>query len=43
MPSARAMVSEFTPLRLLIVIILISGLVWLTRSVTRWVVDQVLA
>jgi small-conductance mechanosensitive channel len=35
--------SEFTPLRLLIVITLISVLVWLTRSVTRWVVDKVLA
>jgi small-conductance mechanosensitive channel len=35
--------SEFTPLRLLIVITLISGLVWLTRRVTRWVVEKVLA
>jgi small-conductance mechanosensitive channel len=35
--------SEFTPLRLLIVITLISALVWLTRRVTRWVVDKVLA
>lgn len=35
--------SEFTPLRLLIVITLISALVWLTRRVTRWGVDKVLA
>jgi small-conductance mechanosensitive channel len=35
--------SEFTPLKLLTVITLISGLVWLTRRVTRWFVDQVLA
>src|SRR5439155_17590677 len=35
--------SEFTPLRLLIVITSISALVWLTRRVTRWVVDNVLA
>lgn len=35
--------SEFTPLKLLTVITLISALVWLTRRVTRWFVDQVLA
>jgi len=35
--------SEFTPLRLLIVITLISALVWMTRRVTRWGVDKVLA
>ena len=35
--------SEFTPLRLLIVITLISALVWMTRRVTRWLVDHVLA
>ena len=35
--------SEFTPLKLLTVITLVSALVWLTRRVTRWFVDQVLA
>ena len=35
--------SEFTPLKLLIVITLISALVWVTRRVTRWLVDSVLA
>jgi small-conductance mechanosensitive channel len=35
--------SEFTPLKLLTVITLISALVWLTRRVTRWLVDHVLA
>ncbi len=35
--------SEFTPLKLLIVISLISALVWVTRRVTRWFVDRVLA
>jgi small-conductance mechanosensitive channel len=35
--------SEFTPLRLLIVITLTSILVWVTRRVTRWFVDKVLA
>ena len=35
--------SEFTPLKLLIVITLISALVWVTRRVTRWLVDNVLA
>ena len=35
--------SEFTPLKLLIVISLISALVWVTRRVTRWLVDRVLA
>jgi small-conductance mechanosensitive channel len=35
--------SEVTPLRLLIVITLISALVWTTRRVTRWLVDNVLA
>src|SRR5687768_2577871 len=35
--------SEFTPLKLLIVITLISALVWVTRRVTRWFVDKVLA
>lgn len=35
--------SEFTPLRLLTVITLISALVWMTRRVTRWLIDHVLA
>ena len=35
--------SEFTPLRLFIVITLISGLVWVTRRVTGWFVNKVLA
>ena len=35
--------SEFTPLRLLIVITFITGLVWTTRRVTRWLVDHLLA
>ena len=35
--------SEFTPLRLLTVITLTSILVWVTRRVTRWFVDTVLA
>ena len=35
--------SEFTPLKLLLVITLISALVWVTRRVTRWLVDKVLA
>jgi small-conductance mechanosensitive channel len=35
--------SEFTPLRLLIVITLTAALVWVTRHVTRWLVDRVLA
>ena len=35
--------SEFTPLRLLTVITLTSLLVWVTRRVTRWFVDTVLA
>jgi small-conductance mechanosensitive channel len=35
--------SEFTPLRLLIVITFMSALVWTTRRVTRWLVDRVLA
>jgi small-conductance mechanosensitive channel len=35
--------SEFTPLRLLTVITLTMALVWVTRRVTRWVVDGVLA
>ena len=35
--------SEFTPLRLLTVITLTSALVWVTRRVTRWFVDTVLA
>jgi small-conductance mechanosensitive channel len=35
--------SEFTPLRLLIVITLISALVWITRRVTRWGIDKILA
>ena len=35
--------SEFTPVRLLIVITLISALMWTTRRVTRWLVDHVLA
>jgi small-conductance mechanosensitive channel len=35
--------SEFTPLKLIIVITLISALVWVTGRVTRWLVDKVLA
>jgi len=35
--------SEFTPLRLLLVITLISALVWVTRRLTTWFVDRVLA
>lgn len=35
--------SEFTPLRLLIVITLTTALVWVTRRLTRWLVDGVLA
>ena len=35
--------SQFTPLRLLTVIALISVLIWLTRRVTRWLIDHVLA
>ena len=35
--------SQFTPLRLIIVITLISALVWITRRVTRWLIDHVLA
>src|SRR5688500_15036384 len=35
--------SEFTPLKLIVVITLISALVWVTRRVTRWFVDKVLA
>ena len=35
--------SEFTPLRLLFVITLTSILIWVTRRVTRWFVDTVLA
>lgn len=35
--------SAFTPLRLLTVITLISVLVWITRRVTRWLIDHVLA
>jgi len=35
--------SAFTPLRLLTVIALISALIWLTRRVTRWLIDHVLA
>jgi small-conductance mechanosensitive channel len=35
--------SEFTPIRLLTVITLISALVWVTGRVTRWFVDNVLA
>ena len=35
--------SEFTPLRLLTVITLTSALVWVTRRITRWFVDSVLA
>ena len=35
--------SQFTPLRLLTVIALISALIWLTRRVTRWLIDHVLA
>lgn len=35
--------SEFTPLRLLLVITMVSALVWVTRRVTTWFVDRVLA
>lgn len=35
--------SEFTPLKLIIVLTLISALVWITHRVTRWFVDKVLA
>jgi len=35
--------SVFTPLKLIIVITLISALVWVTSRVTRWLVDKVLA
>jgi small-conductance mechanosensitive channel len=35
--------SAFTPLRLLTIITLTSALVWVTRRVTRWFVDHVLA
>jgi small-conductance mechanosensitive channel len=35
--------SEFTPLKLIIVVTLISTLVWATHRVTRWFVDKALA
>ena len=35
--------TEFTPLRLLTVITLLSALVWVTRRATRWLIDHVLA
>jgi small-conductance mechanosensitive channel len=35
--------SEFTPLRLLTVLTLTVALVWVTRRITRWFVDSVLA
>ena len=35
--------SEFTPLRLLIVVTLIAALIWVTRRVTQWFVNGVLA
>src|SRR4029453_16979883 len=35
--------SEFTPFKLLTVITLTSALVWVTRRVTRWFVDTILA
>src|SRR6185503_14196108 len=35
--------SEFTPLRLLTVITLTTALMWVTRRLTRWLVDNVLA
>ena len=35
--------SEFTPLRLLTVLALVTALVWVTRRVTRWLIDHVLA
>ena len=35
--------SEFTPVRLLLVVTLTSALVWTTRRATRWFVDRVLA
>ena len=35
--------SEFTPLKLVTVITLISALIWVTRRLTRWFVDHVLA
>ena len=34
--------SEFTPLKLVIVITLIAALIWVTSRVTRWLVDTVL-
>src|SRR5688572_26209290 len=41
--NARIAGSEFTPLKLLMVLVMISALVWVTRRVTRWLVDTVLA
>ena len=35
--------SEFTPLRLLTVLVMVTVLVWVTRRVTRWLIDHVLA
>jgi small-conductance mechanosensitive channel len=35
--------SEFTPLRLLTVLVMVTVLVWVTRRVTRWLIDRVLA
>src|SRR5687768_6756583 len=41
--NTRIAGSEFTPLKLLMVLVMISALVWVTRRVTRWLVDTVLA
>ena len=35
--------SQITPLRLLVVLVLMSALLWITRRMTHWLVDQVLA
>ena len=35
--------SEITPLRLLVVLVLMSALLWATRRITHWFVDRVLA
>ena len=35
--------SEFTPLRLLTVLVMVTVLVWVTRRVTRWLIEHVLA
>ena len=35
--------SQITPLRLLVVVLLMSVLLWATRRITHWFVDRVLA